>query len=173
MPMLGVHQRVNLTGRGWVALFGVKHGAGKLPKTIALGKNMPIKYKIFQNRNLVYALGIGEITYDDLLRHIEELSTDPKYVSPMKKIVDYRNSTLVKLKTEESIRITNKKNKLIETFKNEKCAFVTNSDLDFGMTRMHGTHIDSTGITTQVFRSFEDALAWLEVDLEDNEIELG
>ena len=134
---------------------------------------MPIKYKIFQNRKLVYALGIGEVTYDDLLLHIEELAADPKYISPMKKLVDYRNSSLSSLSTENSIKITKKKAQLSETFKNEHCAFVTNSDLDFGMTRFHGAHIDGSGITTNFFRNFEDALAWLEVDLDENEIDFG
>ena len=78
---------------------------------------MPIKYKIFQNRKLVYALGIGEVTYDDLLLHIEELAADPKYISPMKKLVDYRNSSLSSLSTENSIKITKKKAQLSETFK--------------------------------------------------------
>lgn len=134
---------------------------------------MPIKYIIFPDRNLVYALGIDEVTYDDLSHHIEELSTDPKYMSPMKKIVDYRNSTLSKLSTEESIKISKRKTQLIEIFKNEQCAFVAKSDLDFGMTRLHGAHIDGTGITTNVFRNLADALIWLEVNLDENEINFG
>lgn len=135
--------------------------------------DMPIKYKIFPNRNLVYALGIGEVTYDDLLLHIEKLAVDPKYISPMKKIVDYRNSTLAKLSTEDSIKITKRKAQLIETFKNEKCAFVAKSDLDFGMTRLHGAHIDGLGVETNVFRNLKEALVWLGVDLEETEIDLG
>lgn len=38
---------------------------------------MPLKYKIFQNRKLVYVLGIGEVSYEDLLLHIKELAADP------------------------------------------------------------------------------------------------
>ena len=134
---------------------------------------MPIKYKIFQDRDLVYALGIGEVTYEDLLLHIEELAADPKYISPMKKLVDYRNSSLSSLSTENSIKITKKKALLYETFKNEKCAFVTTSDLDFGMTRLHGAHIEDSGIMTNVFRNFEEALAWLQVVINENEINWG
>lgn len=95
------------------------------------------------------------------------------YISPMKKLVDYRNSTLSKLSPKESIKITNIKAQLNEIFKNEKCAFLTSSDLDFGMTRFHGAHIDDSGITINVFRNYEKALSWLQVELEENEIDLG
>ncbi len=134
---------------------------------------MPIKYKIFQDRKLVYVLGIGEIIFDELLLHIEELATDPKYISPMKKLVDYRNSTLSSLSTEETIKFANKKTQFIETFKNEKCAIVTKSDLNFGMTRLHFAHLHNVDIMTNVFRNIEDALSWLQIDLEENEINLG
>ncbi len=134
---------------------------------------MPIKYKIFPDKKFVYALGIGEITYDDLFHHIDKLATDPDYTPPMKKLVDYRNSTLSRLSTEESIRISDRKAQLIKAFKDEKCAFVIKSNLDFGMTRFHGLHIEESGITTNVFRNMEDALEWLEVDLDENEIITG
>lgn len=126
---------------------------------------MPVKYKIFESRKLVYAVGVGEVTYDDLMRHFDELAADSKYISPMKKLVDYRKSTLSSLSLEESKKITKKKVQLVEKFKNEKCAFVATSELDFGMTRFHETHIDGSSITTNVFHTIEDALSWLEVDI--------
>ncbi|MBC8430307.1 MAG: DinB family protein [Desulfobacterales bacterium] len=43
---------------------------------------MPIKYKILKNRKFVYAVGEGQISFDDLLQHVNELAEDPKYVSP-------------------------------------------------------------------------------------------
>ena len=135
---------------------------------------MPIKYKVFQDRKLVYALRIDQITFQDLLLHFKELADDPEYRPPMKKLVEYRNSTLALLSTEESIKATQKKTQLIDAFKDEKCAFITKSGLDFGMTRVHEGHIqlETAGITTNIFHNFEDALAWLEVDLRENEIYL-
>lgn len=46
------------------------------------GIDMPIKYKILKNRKFVYAVGEGQISFDDLLQHVNELAEDPKYVSP-------------------------------------------------------------------------------------------
>ena len=134
---------------------------------------MPIKYKIFPDKKIVYALGTGEITFNDLLLHIEELAKDPNYKAPMKKIVGYRNSTLSKLTTEEANKFTNKKSQLKDIFQNEMCAFVTHADLDFGLSRVHGAHIESSNITTNVFRSIEDAFIWLGVELEEKEIKIG
>ncbi len=134
---------------------------------------MPIKYKIFQNRKLVYALGNGKITFDELLQHIEELAADPQYKPPMKKIVDYRNATLFGLSIEEANKFTIKKVQLVEIFNNETCAFVMNSDLDFGMSRAHEAHFENSDITTNVFRNMEEALSWLQVDLDKDEMNLG
>lgn len=134
---------------------------------------MSIKYKIFQNRKLVYAVGEGEIKFDDLLDHYEDLSNNPKYIPPMKKLVDYRNATLVELSIDQAHQITKKKIQLKGKFKNEICAFVTKTDLDFGMSRMHGAQLESSDITTNVFRNIEDALSWLHVDLDEIEIDFG
>ena len=134
---------------------------------------MSLKYKIFKNRKLVYVVGEGKIKFDDLLDHFEGLSNDPMYIPPMKKFVDYRNSTLVKLSIDQAHQITKKKIQLKEKFKNEICAFVTKTDVDFGLSRMHGAQLESSDITTNVFRNIEDALSWLNVDLDENEIYLG
>jgi len=134
---------------------------------------MPIKYKILKNRKFVYAVGEGQISFDDLLQHVNELAEDPKYVSPMKKLVDYRNATIANLTTEEANKFTDKKAQHIDIFRNEMCAIVTDKDLDFGMSRVHGAHIESSNIDTSVFRTIKDALLWLQVDIDEIEINFG
>ena len=51
-------------------------------------------------------------------------------------------------KSRHQIKITKRKTQLIDIFQNEKCAFVAQNDLDFGMTRLHGAHIDGSGISS-------------------------
>ena len=51
---------------------------------------MPLKYKIIESKKLVYLKGIGNVTFSELMNHIDELSQDPKYKAPMKKLVDHR-----------------------------------------------------------------------------------
>jgi hypothetical protein len=134
---------------------------------------MSIKYKIFPDHKLVYVVGKGQIEFDDLLYHIQELSENPEYIPPMKKLVDYRNSTLSKLTSSEAQKFTDKKAQLKDKFRNEICAFVTTTDLDFGMSRVHGANIESSQITTNVFRKVEDALSWLQIELDEIEMNFG
>jgi len=133
---------------------------------------MPLKYKIFEDRKLVYVIGKNRITYDDLMTHMIELSKDPKYKSPMKKLINYLDATLVELTREESQNITDIKASLNVIFKKELCAFIVNSDVDFGISRVHGAKIESAQIHTNVFRDIKSALSWLDVDLTENEIEI-
>jgi hypothetical protein len=134
---------------------------------------MSIKYKIFPKRKLVYAVGKGPIQFDDLMAHIDEIACNPEYTPPMKKIVDYRNATIEKLSSDQANQFTEKKSQLKSKFKDETCVLVTETDLNFGMSRMHGTHIETSNIKTNVFRNIEDALSWLQVNLDESEMELG
>lgn len=133
---------------------------------------MPLKYKIIESKKLIYAVGEGEINCDELIRHFDELSEDPKYTSPMKKLVDYRNATIANLTREEAHTITLKKEQLKNAFKNEMCAIITHTDADFGLSRAHGAYIEKSDIEVNVFRNIHDALLWLQVDVDEKELGL-
>ncbi|MBU0731194.1 MAG: hypothetical protein KKA70_15795 [Proteobacteria bacterium] len=133
---------------------------------------MPIKYTIIEGKKLVLAVGQGLINFDDLARHIDTLAHDPKYISPMKKLVDYRNASLVELKREEAYMFTQKKAQLKDKFANEMCAIITKNDLDFGTSRVHGARIEASDIHTNVFRNIKDALKWLEAELDETDLHL-
>ena len=131
---------------------------------------MPIQYTIIESKKLVYAVGSGVLTLPDLLRHIEELAADPRYKAPMKKIVDYRNAIMQKLTMKEADIFTHKKASLKKTFLREKCAIVTNKDVDFGMSRAHGAKIEGEDIDTRIFRDMNKALDWLDIQVENDEL---
>ncbi|MEW5746366.1 MAG: hypothetical protein AB1805_13120 [Nitrospirota bacterium] len=131
---------------------------------------MPIRYKIFEDRKLVYAAGEGKVTIDDLLRHIETLARDSTYVPPMKKLVDYSNAEILGLTIEELQKFTELKARLKDAFKGEMCAIVVKHDLDFGMARMHGVKLEPSKIETNVFRDIKSALKWLDVGLSEEEM---
>ena len=90
---------------------------------------MTIKHKIIEDLKLVYAVTDGILNFEDLMNHIEDLSKDPKYNSPMLKLVDYRNLKEYGLTTKEAEIFSIKKASLTERFLNEKCAFIVCSDL--------------------------------------------
>jgi hypothetical protein len=51
---------------------------------------MALKYKIIKSKKTVYVFGSGDITFSELMHHIDELAQDQDYKAPMKKLVDYR-----------------------------------------------------------------------------------
>ena len=127
---------------------------------------MPIKYDIIMGKNIVMAVGCGVISATDIIKHLDKLAEDDRYTAPMKKLVDYRTIESINISPDEAEIIARKKKKLVEKFSGEKCAFVTSCDLTYGTARVHQALIDGADINTQVFRSFEKALDWLDIKLE-------
>ena len=127
---------------------------------------MAIEYEIIEDKRLVIAKGSGVVTGNDVISHLETLAADERYVAPMKKIVDYSSIDSIRQSNEEVIIIARKKEALERKFAGEKCAFVSPADLTFGIARVHQALNYSTGINTNVFRRIEEALEWLDVELD-------
>jgi len=128
--------------------------------------SMAIKYEIIEDKRLVIAKGTGVVTGEDVIRHLGALAADERYVAPMKKLIDYTSIDDIRQSSEEIIILAEKKDSLKEKFAGERCAFVAPKDLFFGIARMFDAHIYNTDIKTQVFRRMEDALKWLDVELD-------
>jgi hypothetical protein len=131
---------------------------------------MPLKYEIIEDLNLVLAVGKDIISFTELMDHLEELSKDPKYKKPMKKLVDYRKVDSIQLTSSESETFAQKKAGLGDVFIGEQCAIVAPVDPAYGMARVHDSLIDykEPGISTSVFRNWDEALTWLDVKLPEN-----
>lgn len=131
---------------------------------------MALKYKILEDLKLVYAEAVGTLSFDDLKNHINSLSKDPRYHSPMLKLVDYRKLEEYALTTKEAETFSRIKASLTRRFTKERCAFVVPSDLVFGMIRHHQAFIDEGEIDTEIFRDIDAAKKWLGIDLNDEEL---
>jgi hypothetical protein len=127
---------------------------------------MPIEYDIIEEKQLVVAKGSGVVTGIDVISHLDRLAADDRYVAPMKKIIDYRIIDSINISSEEAVTIALKKDTFNNKFNGEKCAFVSPGDLTFGTSRVHQSLVDSTGISTAVFKQIEEALKWLDVTLD-------
>jgi hypothetical protein len=117
---------------------------------------MPIEYNIIQDKNLILVKGSGIITGRDALNHLADLSKDDRYVSPMKKFIDYRLVQNITVTSDEAWQIADKKKALSTIFHGEKCAFVSPKDISFGASRMHQTLVEGADLSTEVFRNVED-----------------
>jgi len=133
---------------------------------------MPIKYVIDDSQRLVYATAVGSVTMPDLVDHLRALSADPRYIPPMKKLVDYRAGHVIAMTTAETRRLTEFKLELGDKFRGEKCAFLVSDDLDFGLSRVSGAYADPV-FESGVFREAHSALAWLNVGPDILDTSLG
>jgi hypothetical protein len=129
---------------------------------------MAIEYEIIKDKRLVLAKGSGVVTGNDVIRHLDTLATDERYVASMKKLVDYSSIEDITISQEEAYRIAHMKKTLSKKFAGERCAFVSPVDHTFGISRVHQALVDNTDINTEVFRRIEDALEWLDVELDMN-----
>jgi hypothetical protein len=129
---------------------------------------MSIEYDIIEDKQFVLAKGTGVITGIDVIKHLDELASDDRYISPMKKLIDYRFVESLNISQDEAISIALKKDTLSTKFRDERCAFVTPGNRTYGTSRVHQSLVDSTSINIAVFRQMKDALDWLDVELDTN-----
>ena len=134
---------------------------------------MPLKYEIIESKKLLYIKGIGAVSFSELMNHVDELCQDPKYKAPMKKLVDYRQIKKLDLSMDEQERFVEKKASVKELFSGEKCAIVAPTDYGFALARVHGALSEGSNRDTSIFRDFNDALTWLDVKLDDDELISG
>ena len=131
---------------------------------------MSLKYEIYENLKLVLAIGKDIISFKELMDHMDQLSKDPRYIKPMKKLVDYRQVKSIQLNSAESETFAQKKAGLANIFIGEKCAIVAPVDPAYGVARVHDSLMDykEPGIEVSVFRDWEEAQNWLDVKLPDH-----
>ena len=98
---------------------------------------MAIEYEIIEDKRLVLAKGSGVVTGEDVIRHLDILAADERYIAPMKKLVDYRYIESIKITKDEADRIAKKKEMMSRKYPGEKCAFISPADLTYGTARVH------------------------------------
>ena len=125
---------------------------------------MPLRYKVIEDKKLVYVVGTDIVTFDDLVESLKSLSDDPRYTAPMRKLVDYRHLEKIELSMKESEAFAREKDLRKNIFAHEQCAIVAPKDVNFGIARMHSSLIDQSTMITKVFREMEDARAWLGIE---------
>lgn len=128
---------------------------------------MPLKYIIVESKKLVYLQGIANVSFSELMNHIDELCQDPKYKPPMKKLVDHRQIKKLDLTMKEQEYFVEKKVSFRELFSGEKCAIVTPTDFVSALARVHSALIEESNIETSIFRNFNEALTWLGIEFDD------
>jgi hypothetical protein len=129
---------------------------------------MTIEYAIIEEKQLVLVKGSGIITGEDVIRHLDVLASDNRYIAPMKKIIDYRFIESLNISQDEAVSIALKKDTFSNKFRGEKCVFISPTNGTYGSSREHQSLVDSSNIDTAVFRNIEKALNWLDITLDNS-----
>jgi hypothetical protein len=131
---------------------------------------MAIRYKIFDDKKFVYVTADKVPEFSEQLEHLETLANDPKYIAPMKKLVDFSKIGQIGLTNEEIDEYMGKKAQYKDKFKGERTAVVVNNDLDFGISRIFYVKMDNQKFEMNVFRTVDEALQWLDIKLDKTEM---
>ena len=110
------------------------------------------------------------MSFSELIDHIDDLSQDPKYKAPMKKLVDHRQIKKLDLTMIEQEQFAEKKALFKKMFSGEKCAIVVPTDFVSALARVYAALNKESNIDTSVFRDFKEAMTWLGIELDDDEL---
>jgi hypothetical protein len=121
---------------------------------------MPADYLIDAERQLVYSRGWGDLTDADLLDHQRRLALDPRFHPDLSQLLDFLGVTSSKGVTANAVKEGARRHLFGP---HSRRALVASDPSTFGMARMFETYREISGSEEQikVFRSLEDAWAWL------------
>ncbi|MDH3642849.1 MAG: hypothetical protein OES38_12185 [Gammaproteobacteria bacterium] len=119
---------------------------------------MPIYFKIETERRRVTSVAIGTLIDDDLTQHQQSLAEDPDFDPSHQQLFDFTPSDEIRI-TYAALAST-AANSLWEP--GAKRAFVVKSSIGDSMLQLFKNTLGEDRGTIEVFRSKDDAMAWLE-----------
>ncbi len=117
---------------------------------------MPLHYKIDTSLEVILSTATGSLNASDVDEHRKLLGEDHRFSPGFAHLIDLRSVTDLKISPRGAQSLT-----ATPIFGPvTKRAFVVNSDLLYGMSRIFRGWHDSA-LHMEIFRSMEDALQWL------------
>ena len=122
---------------------------------------MPMTYTIDPAQHLVLAVGTGVLTDDDVMAHRQAMASDSRFTPQMRELSDIRQVTAFQV-TPAGVRIMVASDvKMTANGGMHKLAIVADENVAYGMSRMYQTLGEPNIRVVGVFRSYEEATAWL------------
>ncbi|HTP13907.1 MAG TPA: hypothetical protein VMM37_09755 [Bacteroidota bacterium] len=120
---------------------------------------MPVTYK-FEATIVLISLA-GEYLIEELRRTIDDALADPGYPSHARLIIDLSRSKSIVRRTNDEIKsvaefLVTKADRF-----GHRLALVAAQDLTYGILRMTSVGSENQGVESGVFRSVEEARAWI------------
>lgn len=119
---------------------------------------MPISYTVDHGLRRVLVIAIGEIRLEDMAAIMSEIGAQQGLAYAIR--FDARAAALM-LSAEETRRLVPLIARLREEHGRGRTAFVTESDVSFGMARMYATLAAESDPDFMVYRTLADGDAWL------------
>lgn len=121
---------------------------------------MPEEYRIDERQRMVWARSWGVLSDDDIRRHQSRLRADPLFHPSFSQLVDCTAVTEVTLSAGTILQMG--QSTVFDP--SARRAYVVAKDVLFGLVRMYELHQGLRGPgSVRVFRSRNEAIAWLEV----------
>lgn len=128
---------------------------------------MPEEFHIDTARQIIWTRVWGELNDETIRGHQERLRADPAFAPSLKQLVDTTAVTRVNLTM--NFMVSFGRSKLFNP--EAKRAYVVNRDVVYGFVRMYSLYQEIRGhAAVNVFRNRPDALAWLGVTEDADEI---
>lgn len=122
---------------------------------------MPITYSIDETAARVHTVATGTLTDQEILEHKRALVGDPRYRPGMQEISDVRDVTELAVTPVGIRQMVAMDGAEADQLAGHRLAIVTGADVVFGVARMYQQSADHTPQTIGVFRTMEEAEAWL------------
>ena len=120
---------------------------------------MPVSYRL--DAGVLHIQAVGQYEAAEVPRTFLAGLADPACPRPVALLVDVRESEMVATRRPEQIReVAEFLAPYVERIAG-RCAVVVSRDSQFGMARMGAVYSEQVGVEANVFRSEDEAVAWL------------
>lgn len=124
------------------------------------GLFVPVVYTIDSERGIVFTTVTGKVSVGEMLEHFKQLAADPAYHPHFDGLSDQAAAEMFEASGEDLRRLA----LALPLVAPARRAIIVNSDLHFAFGRMVEMNRSTAGVETRVFRTREDAAAWLGIN---------
>ncbi len=121
---------------------------------------MPISYRVDQS-GVVVTLEWGRVSLADGQAHLRAVAGDARVPRPVQEIYDKRQVTDLPIDYALSVGYAEDAARLFRDGGAGRMCYLVTSDLVYGKARQIQQLLDSHGVTVAVYRSLEEACAWI------------
>jgi len=121
---------------------------------------MPVTYELDLQRGLIRTRCTGPVVFAEVLEHFKALEADPACPDRLDVLLDL--SGIINLPSAGQVKaVAAETNRLLSRVHWGRCAIVAPSDVIYGVSRMFEMISEAYFSGLRVFRSYDEAEAWL------------